>query len=461
IAATNYEYTSSIKVYDSQGASHDITVYFDRTMHDNEWEFLVTCEPAEDMRNLDPNDPGLLANYAPDDTYNYENHKGAGALMYGTINYNTSGEITRMNCWKIPPDGKVDPALNDNRIILNTGDSYYSFECNFTGATTNQEINFNIGARWNGARPSQEQIIVSDGGAFSDNSGTTYITEETLWGSVHDSGGNVMVGNGGVGTSDIFTLAGYDTVGVAVPPTIYRIETTAKVSDFLTDIEATFGCSAAIDAKGRLKLTDQSGEPYMLAITDFDFTPLVLGANNPFKGIPAEVQINITTSKQKVYSPDRGLTSSGTPIDANTLWESVEDSGGTAVGLLDTFQFDGNKGDGTAVLSTYPPVPLVSTATVGDFLTWMENEFDCEAEIDTNGRLVLTDRVADESGGYSSALEITNVTYGSASTPWGSVVAPATMWDFIPSDEGTEDGSIEGGTINDEFASEALASTQY
>ncbi|MCK5340991.1 MAG: flagellar hook-basal body complex protein, partial [Desulfobulbaceae bacterium] len=138
IDVNEYEYTSAIKVYDSKGASHDISIYFDTTTEDNIWEFLVTCDPAEDRRNLTEAQQTV---YAPDETYDYEDHKGAGALLYGVIEFSTSGDIDKMYAWDVPPDGEVDPALNTNRQVLQTGESYYQFAVNFTGNISPTDVN--------------------------------------------------------------------------------------------------------------------------------------------------------------------------------------------------------------------------------------------------------------------------------------------------------------------------------
>lgn len=47
----NYEYQSVVKVYDSLGSTHDITIYYDKKSG-SKWEYLVTCNPDEDSRNL-------------------------------------------------------------------------------------------------------------------------------------------------------------------------------------------------------------------------------------------------------------------------------------------------------------------------------------------------------------------------------------------------------------------------
>ncbi len=64
IDPTRYEYQTSVKVYDSLGSSHDVTVYYDK-VSDSNWEYIVSCNPDEDRRSFitGPTDSqaGLLA----------------------------------------------------------------------------------------------------------------------------------------------------------------------------------------------------------------------------------------------------------------------------------------------------------------------------------------------------------------------------------------------------------------
>jgi len=82
ISDDEYEYQTTLKVYDSLGSTHDITIYFDLgeppTARDTDpvWEYIVTCNPSEDMR---------------------EDAAGAdlGLLARGTIEFNaSSGQIS-------------------------------------------------------------------------------------------------------------------------------------------------------------------------------------------------------------------------------------------------------------------------------------------------------------------------------------------------------------------------------
>jgi len=50
IPDTSYEYQTTVKIYDSLGDTHDLTVYFDPGTGSSTWEFIVTCNPDEDNR---------------------------------------------------------------------------------------------------------------------------------------------------------------------------------------------------------------------------------------------------------------------------------------------------------------------------------------------------------------------------------------------------------------------------
>jgi flagellar hook protein FlgE len=77
IGDTAYEYQSTIKVYDSLGSTHDITIYFDRGVNDNEYEYIVTCDPAEDKRQI----------------FNANTDAGHGLLGRGTLQFTSSGVL--------------------------------------------------------------------------------------------------------------------------------------------------------------------------------------------------------------------------------------------------------------------------------------------------------------------------------------------------------------------------------
>jgi len=49
IGGTAYEYQTSLKVYDSLGSTHDLTVYYDLGSGST-WEYIITCNSVEDAR---------------------------------------------------------------------------------------------------------------------------------------------------------------------------------------------------------------------------------------------------------------------------------------------------------------------------------------------------------------------------------------------------------------------------
>lgn len=448
IDAASFEYTSAIKVFDSKGASHDITIFFDRTTQENQWEFLITSDPSQDMRVLTAREEII---YAPNNTFNYKEHKGAGALMYGIIDFSTSGDISQIAAWNVPPDGKVDPALNTNRIVLDITDTYLSFPSNFTSALSNQMININFGARFSGSATSQAQIIVSDGGAFANLGMTNHITKETSWSTVFDGSGNQM------SDGDAFTFSGYRNDGTAVSGS-YTVNTAEKVQVLLDQLGNTFAAAATIDGYGRIRLTDNSGGDSGMFVTSF----MTTSANNvtPFGGtVTGGTQINITTSKQKVIANDRAITTTDVPATATTAWENVYANDGTGpVANGNSIIFTGTKGDGTVITSAMGTYTVTDAAleTMQDLLDFITATFDVDASIDGAGRLVLHDRIAD-SATYTSALNINidmastfPLIFGAETMPFRTIIADV-----------DEDGSRMGDMITTNFHSEALASTQY
>lgn len=126
-ANVHYEYKTTITVYDSLGNTHDLTVYFDRTSNEREWEFLVAMNPGEDNSLASgTNQAGMLMkghiSFTP---------QGQIESIYGTAGNKTSA-IQRYNggAWEdatygdhnypqlvgffLPPTGTVDPTTGQD-----------------------------------------------------------------------------------------------------------------------------------------------------------------------------------------------------------------------------------------------------------------------------------------------------------------------------------------------------------
>lgn len=250
IAAGNYDYKTSLKIYgpadenagfSTPSATYDLTVYFDATANPNEQEFLVTCDPAQDQR--------ISTGGTRYDTTD----KGAGALLYGVLSFSNNGSLNNIQCWNVPPNGDVAPTTTTNLLTLDRGESYYSFDFNFTGTPVNNSSTLSFG---NAPTP---QTVVSPAPAFSSATTSGYISATSPWSTVSDSLGNT------VQPGDTITLQGTTGVGTAVSYT-YTVNSAETVADFLAGLQTQFACTAGI-VDGRLTLTDTEVGASQLAIS--------------------------------------------------------------------------------------------------------------------------------------------------------------------------------------------------
>ena len=152
IASTDYQFSTSMKIYDSLGNSHDITTYYDTdpTPTANQWEFLVTCDPAEDLRG------------------GYAGNQGVGALMYGTILFDATGQITQIDAFDVAADGSHATSAT---VALG---GYYSFDAEFIAGTP-QTVEYNLGATNNGGINFTPEALASTQYA---NASTTYYQDQ-------------------------------------------------------------------------------------------------------------------------------------------------------------------------------------------------------------------------------------------------------------------------------------------
>lgn len=151
IASTDYQFSTSMKIYDSLGNSHDITTYYDTDpgATANQWEFLVTCDPSEDLRGL------------------YAGTKGAGALMYGTILFDATGQIDEIDAFNVATDGS-------HAVAATIAGSYYTFTAEFIAGTP-QIVEYNFGATNSGGIIFTPEALASTQYA---NASTTYYQDQ-------------------------------------------------------------------------------------------------------------------------------------------------------------------------------------------------------------------------------------------------------------------------------------------
>ncbi|MDX9786408.1 MAG: flagellar hook protein FlgE [Desulfobacterales bacterium] len=137
MADTAYEYQSTLKVYDSLGDTHDVTIYYDVADSSlRTYEFVITGNPSEDFRSDGAG--GTVAETL-----------GGGLFGKGELTFSQAGKLTDITFSSF--DGVGDPAdpADFTAVALGAADPYFTFTPDFLGATP-QEIELNFGASWNG-----------------------------------------------------------------------------------------------------------------------------------------------------------------------------------------------------------------------------------------------------------------------------------------------------------------------
>jgi flagellar hook protein FlgE len=143
-----YEYQTSMKVYDSLGSTHDITIYFDKAQTSSAYEFIVTCNPGEDNRTVtDTSQTGLLAR--------------------GLVTFNSgSGVITDINMSLNAGDGTWT-ALSEAADLT---DGYFTFAPAFISGSP-MSVQLDFGSRHDGTAWVNDSLSTSQ---FARASTTTY-----------------------------------------------------------------------------------------------------------------------------------------------------------------------------------------------------------------------------------------------------------------------------------------------
>ena len=123
ISPQDYEFVTSVEVYDPTGVSHLLNLYFDTTDQNNQYEVLVAlADPAEDQRG----------------TGRYQ-----GALLWGTLNFGASGEITSAEFYDVDPAGGRSATPQDLTTLGRP-----RFTLNLTGAP--QTVTLDLGFYYQG-----------------------------------------------------------------------------------------------------------------------------------------------------------------------------------------------------------------------------------------------------------------------------------------------------------------------
>lgn len=103
IPSTAYSYRTTLTVYDSLGTPHEITVYYNPTTKDNVYEFLVACNPNEDMRDFTKDtlpmqwqyEEGTITQKLQILSGNVQAKSLKGVLMYGRLEFDNQGNVKK------------------------------------------------------------------------------------------------------------------------------------------------------------------------------------------------------------------------------------------------------------------------------------------------------------------------------------------------------------------------------
>jgi flagellar hook protein FlgE len=152
IAESAYEYLTTLRVYDSLGSTHDVTLYFDKAATPSAYEFIVTCNPSEDLRT--GVDPAI-------DSW-------AGLLGRGVVDYDSSGSMTDVDFWQINPATGASVAQDEATDLSN---GYFTFDGVFFTNADIQTIELDLGTRWNGSTWANSSLSTSQ---YASASTTTF-----------------------------------------------------------------------------------------------------------------------------------------------------------------------------------------------------------------------------------------------------------------------------------------------
>jgi flagellar hook protein FlgE len=126
-----YAYSTGTTVFDARGDRHNITLYFDRADTANEWEYIVTTNPGEDLRmGAAGRDLGLLAR--------------------GTVSFDTTGTLTDMTLAVNDGSGNWTEKDPDSDIV----GGHFAFQADFLGDTSGgsvMDVELDFGAHYNGS----------------------------------------------------------------------------------------------------------------------------------------------------------------------------------------------------------------------------------------------------------------------------------------------------------------------
>ena len=145
LADAAYEYQTTIRAYDSLGSTHDVTLYFDKADASSSYEFIVTCNPAEDNRAIF----GATG-------------EAEGMLARGLLEFNSgSGVIENIDLFQFTGTGSGGDGIELDHLLApnnwteqdetsDLSNGYFTFSPGFLSGGTTQDIELDLGTRYDG-----------------------------------------------------------------------------------------------------------------------------------------------------------------------------------------------------------------------------------------------------------------------------------------------------------------------
>lgn len=152
-------YSQSMRVYDSAGKPHEVTVHFDNAMNSEgkrQVEFLVTMPPGEDAAAGTP---------------------GAGLLMSGTLQFNSSGQLEDMMAFTPTGGDRKNLASWTPAALDASGKPQFTLP--LAGGAQTTSIDFGLTATSWRAAPASAAAVGVDGTALGGMSGPTRASRAT------------------------------------------------------------------------------------------------------------------------------------------------------------------------------------------------------------------------------------------------------------------------------------------
>jgi len=149
LAATAYDYQTTLKAYDSLGNTHDVTIYFDKAATTSAYEFIVTCNVSEDNRAI----------FGATD-------EAKGMLARGLLHFDSStGAISDIDLWQFTGtgsggDGITLSAANNwtaQAEATDLSNGYFTIAPTFISGNA-MAVELNFGSNYNGTTWVNETI---------------------------------------------------------------------------------------------------------------------------------------------------------------------------------------------------------------------------------------------------------------------------------------------------------------